>query len=623
MSENRGTAWIQALNKQEIIDELRRRGLEASEEFKLEDLRRVLRKDCKSKAKGKEIAVVKGNESELSDGSEVDEVKSRIEETGGKKIAIEYTAKLYFKRGTDDWEDFVKRIELYFEANDIDDEGKQKSIFLTKIDAETYSVVRKVCAPKKPKETDLNDIITKMGNYLKPNVNETVLRQPFQERRQKENESAAQYIAGLRSLARNCKFKDENEALRDQLITGIRNKAIKVALFKIENLTLDVAIKTATAIEGANKAAETLEPQTVEKDSSERNDDFDAHRIQFRGRNMTERRTRFTPRAGRTERQQSTSRTRCSCCGKPNHYRRNCWHLNKQCETFGKTGYLQAVCKGAKPCLGIRIENKQLEMEIDDGSAVSIISEIDREKYFPRLELEEAKVTLSYYSGEKRKPLGILRGIKIEYGAIATKTNCTSSGKREKVSPEIDRLVTEKILWPVEVSDRGTPVVPTIKPDGTVRLCGDYKVTVNPNIAIDRCPLPKVEHLIASLQRGKFFTKIDLKEAYAQVPLSEDSKKYLTINTHKGLYQYNKLAYGIASAPGYFQREMEKILAKMRNATVFLDDIIIKGGTMTEIVKNSTEVVEKLTECLKIDEHRVHTLKDKIAAIVEAPNQQV
>lgn len=83
-----------------------------------------------------------------------------------KGMRMKYTSKLDFKLGTDEWEEFVERIELYFEANEIEDEGKRRAIFLTKIDAETYSVVRKVCAPKKPKETDLKDIITKVENYL-------------------------------------------------------------------------------------------------------------------------------------------------------------------------------------------------------------------------------------------------------------------------------------------------------------------------------------------------------------------------------------------------------------------------------------------------------------------------
>lgn len=97
--------------------------------------------------------------------------------------------------------------------------------------------------------------------------------------------------------------------------------------------------------------------------------------------------------------------------------------------------------------------------------------------------------------------------------------------------------------------------MPIVKSDGSIRLCGDYKVTINQDMLIHQYPLPKVNHLIASLDGGVYFTKIDLKESYTQVLLSEESKKYFTINTHKGLYQPTYLQYGVASAPGFFQNE--------------------------------------------------------------------
>lgn len=65
---------------------------------------------------------------------------------------MKYTAKLDFKLSTDDWEEFVERLDLYFEANEIEEEGKKRAIFLTKVDAATYSVVRKVCSQKNPKK---------------------------------------------------------------------------------------------------------------------------------------------------------------------------------------------------------------------------------------------------------------------------------------------------------------------------------------------------------------------------------------------------------------------------------------------------------------------------------------
>ncbi len=80
-----------------------------------------------------------------------------------------------------------------------------------------------------------------------------------------------------------------------------------------------------------------------------------------------------------------------------------------------------------------------------------------------------------------------------------------------------------------------------VKPNGSIRLCGDYKLTVNQVAKTDVYPIPRIEDLFASLAKGQKFTKLDLKDAYAQVPLSDDAKKYTTINTTKGLFQYARL----------------------------------------------------------------------------------
>ena len=131
---------------------------------------------------------------------------------------------------------------------------------------------------------------------------------------------------------------------------------------------------------------------------------------------------------------------------------------------------------------------------------------------------------------------------------------------REKIEEEISRLQDQGIIEPVRFSDWAAPVVPVVKSDGRIRLCEDYKVTINRASKIDKYPLPRIDDLLTTLAGGKRFSKLDLAHAYLQVPLELDSKKFTTINTHKGLYQYTRLPFGISSAPAIFQRIMENIL---------------------------------------------------------------
>ena len=100
------------------------------------------------------------------------------------------------------------------------------------------------------------------------------------------------------------------------------------------------------------------------------------------------------------------------------------------------------------------------------------------------------------------------------------------------------------------------------KGDGYFRICGDYKITINEALEIDQHPLPKPDELFAALTGGHKFTVLDLSQAYQQLKLHEDSKKYVTINTHQGLYCYTRLPFGVASAPAIFQRTMDSILQK-------------------------------------------------------------
>ena len=163
---------------------------------------------------------------------------------------------------------------------------------------------------------------------------------------------------------------------------------------------------------------------------------------------------------------------------------------------------------------------------------------------------------------------------------------------RQKVEQELERLESQDVIIPVPFLEWATPIVPVAKNDGTVHVCGDYKLTVNNVSKTDMYPLPK----IASLSGGQTFSKLDLSHAYLQVPLFEESQKYLVINTHKGLYAYKRLPFGVASAPVVFQRIMDNVLQGLSGVCTYLDDILVMGKTADGHIKNLNVVLTHLRE---------------------------
>ena len=164
-------------------------------------------------------------------------------------------------------------------------------------------------------------------------------------------------------------------------------------------------------------------------------------------------------------------------------------------------------------------------------------------------------------------------------------------------------------------------------------------MTVNKASKLDRYPIPRVEDLFASLAGGQTFTKLDLSQAYQQIRLEEQSRQYVVINTHKGLYRYTRLPYGVSSAPAIFQRTMDLLLQGIPGVVVYLDDILITGKTRSEHVQALDEVLSRLKKaglrlqkkkCVfmasevnylghRIDAEGLHPLSEKVRAIQEAP----
>ncbi|XP_047999709.1 uncharacterized protein K02A2.6-like [Leguminivora glycinivorella] len=155
-----------------------------------------------------------------------------------------------------------------------------------------------------------------------------------------------------------------------------------------------------------------------------------------------------------------------------------------------------------------------------------------------------------------------------------------------RVDNELDSMLRDGIIEPVDSSDWATPLVPVSKSDGGLRLCADYKITLNPVLLVDRYPLPRVEDLLVTLNGSQYFSKIDLSQAYNQLVLDETSRDLTVINTHRGLFRYNRLVFGLASSAGIFQRTMTNLLKGVHPSVgIFQDDVIIGGSSKEEHLK--------------------------------------
>ena len=158
---------------------------------------------------------------------------------------------------------------------------------------------------------------------------------------------------------------------------------------------------------------------------------------------------------------------------------------------------------------------------------------------------------------------------------------------------DLDKLVDQGILTPVQHADWASPIVPIMKADQkSVRICGDFKQTVNKASPIDKYPIPKIEDLFAKMAGGQKFTKLDMSQVYQQLCSDEEPQKYVVINTSKGLFRYNCLPFGISSAPEIFQRVVESLLQEIQKVVVYLDDILVTGSTDREHLQNLVEVLK-------------------------------
>lgn len=151
---------------------------------------------------------------------------------------------------------------------------------------------------------------------------------------------------------------------------------------------------------------------------------------------------------------------------------------------------------------------------------------------------------------------------------------------KSKVETKLKDLIKSGVLERADNSDWGTPLVPILKPNGDLRICGDYKVALNKCLLDFRYPLPRIDEIFASLEGGELFTRLNLFNAYNQLVLGDESQLLCAWSAHIGTLKVKRLPFGVKTATAIFQKTMETLFRDILYVVVYQDDNSVTGRNM-------------------------------------------
>lgn len=165
---------------------------------------------------------------------------------------------------------------------------------------------------------------------------------------------------------------------------------------------------------------------------------------------------------------------------------------------------------------------------------------------------------------------------------------------REAVKKELDKMEMNGVIRKVEgPTEWCAGIVPVLKPSGEVRICVDL-TQLNKNVKRERFVLPTVDETIALLSGAAVFSKLDANSGFHQVRLAKECQQLTTFITPYGRYCFERLPFGITSAPEYFQKRMNEILDGMPGVVNMMDDVLVFGSNQQEHDERLHRTLERL-----------------------------
>ena len=203
--------------------------------------------------------------------------------------------------------------------------------------------------------------------------------------------------------------------------------------------------------------------------------------------------------------------------------------------------------------------------------------------------------------------------LKPEAQPVFRKSRPVPFALKPKICETLERMESDGILQRVDHSKFASPMIAVPKENGDIRICGDYKSTLNPALETKQYPLPCIEDCFAPMSGGQVFTKLDIRQAYNNLCLREEDQVLTTMNTCLGLFKWKRLPYGISSSTAIFQQTMDQVLQNLDGCVCRVDDILVTGRTEDEHLTTLEEVVRRLeTAGFRCNLSKTRFLQDEV-----------
>uniref|UniRef100_A0A671PMH6 ribonuclease H n=1 Tax=Sinocyclocheilus anshuiensis TaxID=1608454 RepID=A0A671PMH6_9TELE len=191
------------------------------------------------------------------------------------------------------------------------------------------------------------------------------------------------------------------------------------------------------------------------------------------------------------------------------------------------------------------------------------------------------------------------------------------------VKTHINQLLEAQIIRE-SCSPYASPIVLVKKKDGSLRMCVDYR-QLNSKTRKDAFPLPRIEETLDALTGARWFSTMDLASGYNQVPVTEGDKAKTAFCTPFGLFEWNRMPFGLCNAPSTFQRLMERLFGDQRHQSLllYLDDIVVFSSSVTQHLEWLEVVLSRLQrEGLKAKLGKCEFFKEQVTYLGHVVSSQ-